>query len=252
MSCDKLILMRRRFAARALEAGEIEQPRTPEERKPVFGADLGKERSNFISLFEKALAEKAQLKAWIEDLSSKSKTTVREGLCLALYRHQLSYREPLLPDGTLLTGEALWEYWHDRPAEVHQHGRIETEILSYLRSPDALYDRAVRRKAATIELVKRDPLVFMACYPVIEEMLGKLRKKSGRGAPVTRRRLMAVRALQLQIDNDWTLKQITLKVCNCTKLEHDEFCEQQVRQSIIRLKRLFRKCGVEHFVLSTP
>lgn len=95
-----------------------------------------------------------------------------------------------------------------------------------------------------VDLIQQDGVTFLAYYPVIDKMFGKLERKPGRGRPATRR-LTAVRALQMQIDNSWTLKKVTSKVCDCGKAAHNDFCEQQLRQSIISLRKLLSKCGVE-------
>jgi hypothetical protein len=206
--------------------------------------DLGAATSKIVELFERGLAERADLKEWIKELSSKSNPTIRDRLWLALYRHLLSFREPPLPPGVPLTGYNLWDYWASHNAEYQKYRELEREIESYLEPPETLHGRAVATERAMIELIPKDSVTFLALYPVIDEMFGKLQKKSGRGRPVTRR-LAAVHALQMQIDNGWKLKKVTSKVCDCTKATHDDSCEQQLRQSIMTLEKLLSKCGVE-------
>ena len=206
--------------------------------------DLGAATTKFVELFDRALADRAVLKKLIAELSSKSNPTIRDRLCLALYRHQLSFLEPPLPPGVPLTGYNLWDYWASPNAEYKKYRKLEREIESCLEPPETLHARAVATKRAMIELIPKDSVTFLALYPVIDEMFGKLQKKSGRGRPVTRH-LAAVRALQMQIDNGWKLKKVTSKVCDCTKATHDDFCEQQLRQSIMKLEKLLSKCGVE-------
>jgi hypothetical protein len=74
-------------------------------------------------------------------------------------------------------------------------------------------------------------------------MFGKLETKPGRGRPAIRR-LTAVRALQMQIDNKLDLEAVTQELCDC-KHDHSECCEQQMRQIINNLRKLLRKCGLE-------
>jgi hypothetical protein len=205
--------------------------------------DLGSATTKFVELFELSLTEREDLKKWIDELSSKSNPTIRDRLCLALFRHQLSFREPPVPPGVPLTGVNLREYWVGHYAEYRKYQQLEDEIRSYLETPEALHSRALTNKLKMMELVQQDRVTYLACYPIIDKMFGTLQKKSGRGRPVTRR-LTAVRALQMQIDNSWKLKKVTSKVCDCAKATHDTYCEQQLRQSIVKLEKLLRKCGV--------
>jgi hypothetical protein len=85
------------------------------------------------------------------------------------------------------------------------------------------------------ELCQRAPVTYVALYPLIKQIY---RQKPGR--PVERR-LAAVQALQMQIDKGETLKKITTKVCDCGKSEHGTYCEENLRQSIISLKKLLRQ-----------
>src|ERR1039458_1600417 len=172
--------------------------------------------TKFVELFERSLTERADLKKWIDELSSKSNPTIRDRLCLALYRHQLSFREPPSPPGVPLTGMNLWEYWSGHYAENLKYLQLENEIRSYLETPETIHNRALTNKLKMINLIQQDSITFLACYPIIDKIFGTLQKKSGRGRPVTRR-LAAVRALQMQIDNGWKLKKVTSKVCDCTK-----------------------------------
>lgn len=206
--------------------------------------NLGTATSKIVDLFDRALAERKDLEKWIEELSSKPNHTIHDQLCLGLYRHQLSFREPPLPLGVPLTGVNLWDYWGSHYAEYQKYRQLEGEIWSYLEPTETLHRRALSNKLAMIDLIQQDSVTFLAYYPVIDKMLGKLERKPGRGRPATRR-LTAVRALQMQIDNSWTLKKVTSKVCDCGKAAHNGYCEQQLRQSIISLRKLLRKCGVE-------
>jgi hypothetical protein len=206
--------------------------------------DLGPMTPKVLELFERALAEREYLKRWIEELSSKSKSTIRDQICLALYRHQLSFREPPLPGGGSLIGATLWEYWAGHQLECRKYCRLENEIRSYLETPESLYRRALSGKVAMMNLIRQDSVMFLANYQAVDEMFGKLERKPGRGRPATRR-LTAVRALQMQIDKNCDLKKVTQERCDCGKAAHNESCEQQMRQSIGTLKRLLRKWGTE-------
>jgi len=205
--------------------------------------DVGAATAKIVELFERGLAEREDLKKWIEELSSKANPTIRDRLCLALYRHQLSFREPPLPSGDPLTGATLWEYWASHPTEYRKYCRLETEIQSYLEPPETRLSRAKSIRQGMIDLIQQDSVTFLAYYPVIEKMFGKPETKAGPGAPVTRR-LPAVRAVQMQIDNDWNLKRVTKELCDCGN-DHSQYCEQRMRQSIISLKKLLHKCKVE-------
>ena len=239
ISCDKLISVSEKATVMTIaqRRGKMsERPCSEGGNAPSLGAAEAK----FVGLFERALDERAELKRWIETLSSKSKPTVRERLCLALYRHQLSFREPPLPRGAFLTGVSIWDHWSSHEAEHQEHCRLEAEIRSYLESPEAVRNRAERNKATTMTLIQLDQLTFMACYPVVDEMYGKLQKKSGRGAPATRR-LIAVQALQMHSDGGRTWASITEEICDCPKKEHDWRCAEAMRQSVNGLKRFLRR-----------
>lgn len=108
--------------------------------------DLGEPNAKIVELFERALAEREYLKRWIEELSSKSKSTIRDQICLELYRHQLSFREPPLPGGGSLIGATLWEYWASHLLEFRKYCQLENEIRSYLEPPETLYKRALRER----------------------------------------------------------------------------------------------------------
>jgi hypothetical protein len=217
------------------------------EKPPSEGGNspnLGSATTKVVELIERSLAEKADLKKWIDELWSKSNPTIRDRLCLALYRHQLSFREPPLPPEVPLNGVNLWEYWASHNAEYRKYRRLEDGIWSYLEPPETLHGREVTTKRAMIELIQKDSVTFLALYPVIDKMFGKLQKKSGRGRPVTRR-LTAVRALQLCIDKNWTLSRITREVCDCGNATHEDRCQQRIRQSMSGLKKLLIRCGIK-------
>lgn len=141
-----------------------------------------------------------------------------------------------------MTGANVWQYWDHHPNEYSAHHKLKNEILSYIESPDDQRNRALREKVAMTNLIQQDRLTFVAYYPVVEKMSGKLATKPGRGRPATRR-MTAVSALQMQIDGN-PLKKVTHNLCDCGKAKHDEYCEQQMRQSILAVKRTLRKCEV--------
>jgi hypothetical protein len=60
-----------------------------------------------LALFKKALEDRENLRRWIGELSSRQNLTVKDRLCLALYRHQLSFREPPLSPGLVLNAVTL-------------------------------------------------------------------------------------------------------------------------------------------------
>jgi hypothetical protein len=206
--------------------------------------NLGTATPKFLELFDHAVAKREDLKKWIAELSSKPNLTIRDRLFLALHRHQLSFSEPPLPAGVSLTGMHLWEYWDSHWEELPKYWQFENEIRSYLEPPETLHNRALSNKLAMMDLIQQDSLTFLAYYPVIDKMFGKLETKPGRGRPATRR-LTAVRALQMQIDNKLDLETVTQELCDCGKKDHSECCKQQMRQSINSLRELLRKCGLE-------
>lgn len=200
--------------------------------------NLGAVTPAVVELFERALTERKDLRKWIEHLSSISKPTIRDRLCFALYRHQLSFREPHLPAGVSLTGVSLWQYWASHPEEYRKYESLEHQILSYLKPQNELDLESQRRARKMLDLIQGDQLTFVALYPVVEQLY---KKKPGR--PVTRRHA-AVRALQMTIEKNWTLNKATHQFCDCGKSKHDVSCKQQMRQSIIGLRKLLRKSGV--------
>src|SRR6266542_6471817 len=110
--------------------------------------NLGTVTPKIVELFERALAERKDLKKRIEELSSRSNPTVRDQLWLALYRQQLSSLEPQLPAGVSLTGMHLWQYSISHPEEYRKDCQIENEIRSYLEPPEAQHSRALSNKLA--------------------------------------------------------------------------------------------------------
>jgi hypothetical protein len=103
--------------------------RTPASKKEELPG-LGAATPNIVDLYESALAERGLLRKWIRELSSKSNPTVRDRLCSALYRHQLSFREPPSAAGVTLTAITLWQYWIEHPQEYKQHQALQDEIMS--------------------------------------------------------------------------------------------------------------------------
>jgi hypothetical protein len=193
-----------------------------------------------LALFERALVEREDLKKWIEELSLKSDPTVRDRLCLVLYRHQLAFREPQLPAGVALTAMSLWRYWMDHPAECSKHQSLESEIRSYLWPSEELEADKVNRKLVMLDVINTDTLTYLALYPIIEEMLGKQP-----GRPATRRGPIAVSALQMKLDNNLTWLGIAKQVCDCLKGMHDHYCAETIRLSTVALEKLLRQCGIE-------
>jgi hypothetical protein len=62
-----------------------------------------------------------------------------------------------------------------------------------------------------------------------------------RGRPAERRSL-AVSGLEMKHAGA-KLTEVTAKLCPCTKKEHDLYCEQTMRQSVMTLQRLLRRNG---------
>jgi hypothetical protein len=201
--------------------------------------DLSSAYPQILDLYEQALNERQQLRKLIAELSAKSNHTVHDCLCLALYRQQLSFREPPLPNGIELTAASLWQYWAEHWQEYKEYQAIQDEIETYLFSREERKAATAARKLKELELYSHDPTLYVALYPIIEE---RYRRKSGR--PVERP-LLAVQGLQLQLDEGLTLKQVTAKVCDCKKAEHADCCEQNLRQSMDRIKRLLRRFRIK-------
>jgi hypothetical protein len=201
--------------------------------------DLSAVTPKYLELFERALAETPQLRKSIEELSLKSNPTVRDLLCLALYRHQLSFYEPQLPVGVPLTPSTLWQYWAKRKPELQAHQAIQQEILSYLMTDKELESHRQRSMLKELEFVEQDQMAFVAMYPIIEQ---RYRKK--RGAPATKRPI-AAKALQMQLDKKLSLARVTPKVCECGKATHDNLCENNLEKSIKSLRKLLRRFGIQ-------
>jgi hypothetical protein len=206
---------------------------------PGFGSMMPKA----LELFERALDGKKHFQEKIEKYASSAHPTVRELLLLEWFRNWLSFLKPKLPDGdSPTTAAGLWQYWNEHPDEFLALTSAGEEIISYLESTDQLKADRNQGHVQMHELIKDDELVFAAWYPFVEELY----KKKKRGAPVTRR-LVAVRALQMQVDGN-SLRRVTQELCDCgkgKKVKHGERCEQQMRQSILSLTKLLQKCGIE-------
>jgi hypothetical protein len=201
--------------------------------------DLGSMTPKALELFERALAEKKYVEEKIETYASKPHPTVRELLLLAWFRNWLKFLEPRLPDGDSPTAASVWIYWDEHLDELRELAEAREEIISYLQPTDQIEADKNQAHVQMVELIGGDQLAFLAWYPVVEELY----KKKKRGAPTTRR-LTAVRALQM-LDNNWKLKKVTKELCDCRNDQHDEHCQQRIRQSIISLNKLLEKCGVK-------
>ena len=200
-------------------------------------SDLGAAKPKILELFAQDLSGKNDLQTKIDLYLAKQRLTVRDELNLALLRNRLRFLDPRLPREIPLTPDSLWNYWIDHSEEQQQLWSERDEIMDYLASPEEGSESTNRHKLRMLELIAADNLTFLAYYPVVKDIYRK-----GRGRPSTRG-LVAVRALQLKWDrNELTWKQITKEVCDCSKRDHEEFCRESIRQSVIKLQRLLAKC----------
>jgi hypothetical protein len=217
----------------------VKQDRLPgNEKLPDFGSMTPK----VLEVFERGFAEKDHARETIERYASKPNPTVREMLLLAWFRNWLSFLGPKLPDGdSPTTAAGVWQYWVDHQDELLALTAVREEIISYLETRDQIEADKKQGHGQMVELIRDDQLTFMAWYPFVEELYAK--KK--RGAPAVRR-LTAVQALQMQVDGN-SLSKITRELCDCgmgNEVKHDERCEQQMRQSLISLRKLLQKCRI--------
>lgn len=200
--------------------------------------DLGPITPKIIELFERALAGKRNVQEKIRHYSSKPSPTVRDQLTLTWLRNWLSILDPRLPDEGPPTAVRVWRYWINHPGELRKLTSADDEIMNYLLDRDEVKVAADSTKLQMLEMINKDKLALLALYPVVEELC---RKKRGR--PITRGPI-AVRALQLQIDNNWTWKRITSELCDCGRI-HDKHCKEKIRQSVLALEKLLGKCRPE-------
>ncbi len=199
--------------------------------------DLGSATRRVTELFDRALQGKQDLQNKIRHYATKPDPSVRDLLTLCYYRNELSFVNPPLPSGDLPAGIQLWRYWIYHPEELRRHQSLREDILSYLIAPEDFKAREDRTKAKMLELLVRDSVTLLAFYPIVKEL------GNSRGRPVSRRP-MAVKALQMKLSTNRKWREITSIICDCGKDIHTD-CVQAVRQSVIGLKRLLRKCGTE-------
>lgn len=201
--------------------------------------DVGAATPKIVEFWERALSGKESDRNDIAQYAAKQPLTVREKLIFAWLRNKLSLLEPPLPVRTPANALNVWNYWIDHPDEMRTIVSLQDEITSYLGPPEQIASIATQSHVHMLDLIRDDDLTFMALAPVVGEM-----NKKKRGRPATRR-FAAVGALQMQMDNKWNLKKVTPEVCDCGKarLRHDQYCEQQLRQSIVSLRKLLRKIG---------
>lgn len=207
---------------------------------PNAAIELPELNKRTLALFERALLEdKEQLRKWIAELSSKTSLSVRNRLCLAMYRHQLSFLEPPLPPGVPLNAETVRQYWGGAADRYKEYESRRCEIESYLKSAAELERETLQQKVKMLDLISSEPTTFQLMYPVVEDVF---KKPAGRHLS---RPAIAVRALQLKIDTGRSWMEISAEVCDCGKDVHDDNCRENLRQSIRTLRDLLQKCGVE-------
>jgi hypothetical protein len=192
-----------------------------------------------LALFEKALEDRENLRRWIGELSSRPNLTVRDRLCLALYRQHLSFREPRLPPGAPLNAMTVRQYWVSAPEKYEEYESRTREIESYLKPAAELERETLQQKVKMLDLISSDATTFQLMYPVVEDVF---KKPAGRHVS---RPAIAVRALQLKIDTGRSWMEIAAEVCDCGKNVHDDHCRENLRQSVRALRDLLQKCGVE-------
>jgi hypothetical protein len=200
--------------------------------------DLGPITPKIIELYDRALAGKADVQEKIRHYSSKPSPNVRDQLTLAWLRNWLRILDPRLPDEGPPTAVRVWRYWINHPVELRKLTSADDAIMSYLLDRDKVKAAAESMKLQLFELINQDKLTLLALHPVVEELC---RKKRGR--PITQGSI-AVRALQLQIDNNWTWTRITSELCDCGRV-HDKHCKERIRQSVLALEKLLGKCRSE-------
>ncbi len=202
--------------------------------------DLGAATPKVLALYDRALAERADLKRWIEELTSKSTLTIRDRLCLALYRHQLLCREPPLPARTSLNSMSVYQYWTSSPQEYRRYDLLLRDIESYLWTSEERKAHEIRQKRDMLNLYCVNSSSTLLYYPIIESLFGRKR-----GRPATRRGPRVVSALQMSIDTNLTWLNIAKELCDCPSGRHDHSCAEVIRLSTIELRKLLGRCGIE-------
>lgn len=172
----------------------------------------------------------------VESLKPGSSRSIVEALRLAYLRKLLDFIEIPTKEGIAPSGADIWNYWVNRRTEFQQLCATGTEIASYVLPSESKMDIANRAKKKVASLLPVEQ-VFDS-VPVLDRFFAMP------GAPV-KMRPVAVKALQLKIDKGWSLARITREVCPCRKATHRPNCQQDVRQSIIGLKKLLKRCGIE-------
>ena len=94
-------------------------------------------------------------------------------------------------------------------------------------------------KALTVASILRKQNVSK----VVWEIVIKNAERRKRGRPITKRQI-AIRALEKQIlepNRKWTHRELAQQFCECGKSQHDKSCSENLRQSMIQLKRILAK-----------
>jgi hypothetical protein len=211
-----------------------------EEKPPDFGPGA----AQILGMWERLLSRKEGVRKAIARYAAKQCPRIQELLILASFRKLLEMLEPPLPAGIPMNATNIQKFWIDHPNELNNITDVHADIVSYLRTAEEIEMIQNQSKIRMLETIKNDQLTILALYPVMEDLYAK---KPGR--PITRR-LVAVRGLQMQIDNKqidnkWTLKRTAREVCDCGKATHDGYCERQLHQTIIKLRKLLGECGIE-------
>jgi hypothetical protein len=193
-------------------------------------------KDDAVRWFDRLRSARTALAQSVQSLSLTSSRSVKDALIFAYFRKVLDLVELPLKQGTGGAGVDIFNNWANRSVEFRRLCTTGSEIASYLLPSGSKADIAQEAKKEIAGLLPAE-LVFVS-VPVLDTFFAV------RGAPV-KMRSIAVRALQMKIEKNWTLSRITREVCPCGKPSHGEKCKQVVRQSMISLKKLLVRCGIE-------
>ena len=188
-----------------------------------------------VRFFDRLRSARTTLGSLVQSPSLTGRS-VEDALTFAYLRHLLDLVDLPLKRGTGDTGLDIFNYWVTRSVEFRQLCASGAEIASYLLPSES--------KAAIAQGAKRKIAGLLPAELAFDSVPVLDRFFATPGAPVTMR-LIAVRALQIKIDKGSGLSRITREVCPCGKPRHDEKCKQVVKQSMMALKKLLARCGVQ-------
>lgn len=206
-----------------------------------FDGTLGPELSSVLKddavrLFDRLRSARTDLGRLVQSPSLTTRGSVERALITAYVRHLLDLVDLPLKQGVGDTAADIWNYWLNREAAFRQMCTTGSEIASYLSLPGSKTEIAEKAKKEIASQLPGE--VVLASVPILNGFFAV------RGAPI-KMRPIAVRALQMKIDKRWSLPRITREVCPCGKPLHGEKCNQVVRQSMLSLKKLLVRCGVD-------